>query len=41
MIVMLFLLPETRGRSLESLEADTLGTAGAPQMALDPRPTTG
>jgi MFS family permease len=41
MIVMLFLLPETRGRSLESLEADAPGTAGTPRVALDPRPTTG
>jgi hypothetical protein len=39
--VVLFLLPETRGRSLESLEADAPGTAGAPQLTLDPRPTTG
>ena len=40
MIVMLFLLPETRGRSLESLEAGVLGATAIPRMALDPRPTT-
>jgi len=40
MILMLFLLPETRGRSLESLEAGALGATDAPRMALDPRPTT-
>ena len=40
MIVMLLMLPETRGRSLESLEAGTLGTAGAPQVALHAQPTT-
>jgi len=39
MIVMLFVLPETRGRSLESLEVGTAGVAGAPRMALDPSPT--
>ena len=36
MIVMLMLLPETRGRSLESLEAGALSEPSAPQMALDP-----
>ena len=36
MIVMLMLLPETRGRSLESLEAGVLSEPSAPQMALDP-----
>jgi len=40
MIVMLLMLPETRGRSLESSEAGTLGTAGVPRMALDPQLTT-
>jgi MFS family permease len=40
MIAMLFLLPETRGRSLESLEAGALRPGAAPQMALDPGPTT-
>ena len=40
MIVMLFLLPETRGRSLESLEAGTFGAAAVPRMTLEPRPTT-
>jgi MFS family permease len=40
MIVMLLMLPETRGRSLESLEAATPGTASAPRMALNPRPAT-
>jgi len=40
MMLMLFLLPETRGRSLESLEAGTLGVTGAPQPALEAQPTT-
>jgi hypothetical protein len=40
MIAMLFLLPETRGRSLESLEAGALGATSAPRMALDAQPTT-
>jgi len=40
MIVMLFLLPETRGRSLESLEAGPLGVTSVPRTALGPRPTT-
>jgi MFS family permease len=40
MIVMLLTLPETRGRSLESLEGGALGATGGPTMALDPRPTT-
>jgi MFS family permease len=40
MIVMLFLLPETRGRSLESLEAGAFGAAAFPRMTLEPRPTT-
>jgi MFS family permease len=40
MIVMLLMLPETRGRSLESLEAATPGTASVPRMALNPRPAT-
>ena len=40
MIVMLLLLPETRGRSLESLEAGRLGATAVPRMAFDPRPTT-
>jgi hypothetical protein len=39
MIVMPFLLPETLGRSLESLEAGTLGATSAPRMALDAQPT--
>jgi len=37
MIVMLLTLPETRGRSLESLEA--ADAAAAPRIALDPRVT--
>jgi len=40
MMLMLFILPETRGRSLESLEAGTLGVTGAPQLALEAQPTT-
>ena len=40
MIVMLFLLPETRGRSLESLEARTFGATAVSRMTLEPRPTT-
>jgi MFS family permease len=39
MIVTLLMLPETRGRSLESLEIGTASSAGA-RMALDPQPTT-
>jgi sugar phosphate permease len=39
MIMMLFLLPETRGRSLESLEAGTLSATSTPRMSFDPRPT--
>ena len=39
MIVMLLTLPETRGRSLESLEPGAADSAAAPRMALDPRPT--
>src|SRR5208282_1828652 len=39
MILMLLVLPETRGRSLESLEVGTAGAAGAPRMALGPSPT--
>jgi hypothetical protein len=38
MIVMLLTLPETRGRSLESLETRLADAAPAPRMALDPRP---
>jgi len=34
---MLLTLPETRGRSLESLEA---GTADAPRIAFEAQPTT-
>ena len=37
MILMLLTLPETRGRSLESLEA---GTADAPRIAFEAQPTT-
>jgi sugar phosphate permease len=40
MIVMLFLLPETRGRSLESLEAGRFGATAVPRMTLEPRTTT-
>ena len=40
MMLMLFLLPETRGRSLESLEAGTLDAMRAPKMALEAQPTT-
>jgi len=40
MIVMLLTLPETRGRSLESLETGTFGATAVPRMTLEPRPTT-
>jgi hypothetical protein len=40
MIVMLLTLPETRGRSLESLEKGTSGATAVPRMMLEPRPTT-
>ncbi len=40
MIVMLVTLPETRGRTLESLEVGALGATDGPTMALDPRLTT-
>jgi MFS family permease len=40
MIVMLFLLPETRGRSLKSLEVGALGATGVPRLALDAQATT-
>jgi hypothetical protein len=39
MIVMLLTLPETRGRSLESLEPGAADAAAAPRIALDPRVT--
>jgi len=40
MIVLLVTLPETRGRTLESLEVGALGATDGPTMALDPRLTT-
>jgi MFS family permease len=39
MIVMLLTLPETRGRSLESLEPGATDSVAAPRIALDPRVT--